>query len=185
MSSSSHWDIISDSWHCIEPPLRPNDMIIKQFDSLLGLDKPKTILLLGCTDELCFLQTEQVVALDKSQERINRWLKNSEDAVGICGDWFNMPEHVKMTFDCVLGDGSFNFLNGPNQWQKVIDNCNNVLNKPGKILIRVYEAPKEPLSMPEIKNLLYSGKIANFSCLKLYIWMYLSNKCTKGHKEIE
>lgn len=176
---SSHWSNY-DSWNYVAAPLRPCETIIDQYKSIIG--KSKSTLLLGCTQELCIL-SEKTTAVDYNQSRIDNWWPNTENKIAICGNWFNLCEILPENnnkFDFILGDGSFTFLNGPKEWEKVLNQCKRVLNQDGMVIIRVYETPSEQNLMKNIKNSVISGEIPSFDCLKLEIMYKLSCQGTKN-----
>ena len=167
----SHWDRYNN-WNYVEAPLKPAPVTVDLFYALM--DNPKSILMLGCTRELVSLNCDKIVAIDKSQSRIDKWFIKSNKVYGIKGNWLNLSNYVKgSTFDYIIGDGSFICL--PITEQKiVIAECKKVLNPGGKIIIRAYETPISETTLSSIKRDLTWGEIKNFSSLKLKLYFYVS-----------
>ena len=171
----SHWDRY-DNWNYVEAPLKPVPDTVKLFYALMN-NNPQSILMLGCTRELVSLNCDKIIAVDKSISRINSWFPKSSTVYGIEGNWLRLSNYIdnESKFDYVIGDGSFIFLSIPEQ-KRVIKECKKFLNPGGKIIIRGYETPENPISIGDIKEDIRLGKIQNFSCLKLKL-MFLLSRC--------
>ncbi len=145
---------IAAEWSLRAPPIRPGwetlDILAREMD---GTERSR-ILILGATPELVDFslrkRASRITLMDQSED----WVKameslGSEDWTGvekIIADWRTPREDLRNAFNTILGDGSFNMVSYPEEWETVLRNLAAYLVPGGRVIARNLTCPSTPFS---------------------------------------
>jgi SAM-dependent methyltransferase len=154
-----HWELHAGQWQKIGSPLRPSQEDIKLFTRAVVSANGQDGLLLGVTPELAFIGN--MTALDHNPAMIDKL------AVGktVIGEWLDMP-FMYAQFNFAIGDGSFNMLSYPMEYEQLFMQLKKVLKDGGRAIFRLFAAPEKPEPMKRVISAALSGEIKTFHAFK-------------------
>src|ERR1041384_2007606 len=80
-------------------------------------------------------------------------------------DWLNLP-FPRASFDAAIGDGSFNCLDFPHGYRRVLRELARAIRSGGRVVVRLYVTPAACESLAEIRTCTLAGRISNVDALK-------------------
>ena len=177
--TQDHQKIYHRAWSQLTPPLRPPEAAVAAVREQIR-DKRGRALLLGVTPELADV-TPQLVAVDRNFSMVaNVWPGNTPSRHAMVGDW-RRPTFKSATFAICIADGSLSFLTFPDETVALLHELTRILEKGGRMVIRLYLSPDVPETVPALREQALSGKIGNFHAFKIRLAMSLASKRPVPH----
>jgi len=137
----------SASWNKLAPPLRPTLQVAQQMRDLCTDGQT---LLLGVTPEFYPLFNE-LLAVDVNQHMIDTvWPGDTEYKKALQANWKNMTWSPGQ-FGNIISDGALGLLGKLDDMVNFINQCKLWLNPKGRLIQRVFERPKIPVTIEELK----------------------------------
>ncbi|HEV2365071.1 MAG TPA: methyltransferase domain-containing protein [Caulobacteraceae bacterium] len=159
----SHWEFC-DHWTRLGPPLRPDaDVTAAVARAVDGA--ARQVLQLGVTAELAEIG-ERLIAVDRSEAMLaQRWPGDTPRRRVVRGDWLSCP-FAPASFSAAIGDGSFNCLVWPDQYEKLLNELVTVLSPAGRIVVRAYLTPEPGESISAVLAAAAARRIGSFHAFK-------------------
>lgn len=172
MTAANHWDRSPRHWSRIEPPLRPDAEVTREFQRLAG-GAASRVLLLGVTAELANAFAA-VHAVDKSAQMIERvWPGNTASRQAVQGNWLELVP-PDSGFDAVVGDGSLSNLDYPGEVAEVLQRALGSLRPGGRFVCRLFERPDAPWTREDLLAAASGPARVNFHAFKWQVAMHLA-----------
>jgi SAM-dependent methyltransferase len=151
-------------WRQLEPPLRPHPDVCAAVRRLIAGHADRA-LLLGMTPEFAPLAA-QTVAVDWSDKALSViWAGNGPTQHALKGNWLRLP-CTAAVFSAAIGDGSFNCLEYPGDYECVFDELARAVRPGGRIVVRVYLTPDPCDLLPATRVRTMAGGVRNIHELK-------------------
>jgi SAM-dependent methyltransferase len=144
--------------------LRPHRDVCDQMRRLIAGHSGRT-LLLGVTPELAIV-SQRTIAVDRSGGSLaSIWPGNDAARTAVQGNWLDLP-FPRAAFAGAIGDGSFNCLDFPHGYRRVLRELARVIRPGGRICVRVYVTPESCESLSEVRAATLAGRVSNVDALK-------------------
>lgn len=139
--------------------------------------------MLGVTPELADVAS-QLVAVDRNFSMVaNVWPGNTPSRHAMVGDW-RRPTFKSATFAICIADGSLSFLAFPDEIVAVLYELTRILEKGGRIVIRLYLSPDVPETASVLREQALSGNVGNFHAFKIRLAMSLASQRPVPHVRV-
>ena len=144
-----HWDNYAHTWQHVKPPLRPSQQdlevmltAIKQQQTIVSPKKSQAVLL-GITPEIAEMQwpdNSELLAFERSagMKQVNWPGDISGKRHAYTGNWLELTVNTNQA-DIVIGDGSFNCVAFADEFEKVTQEIDRVLNENGVLIMRFFK----------------------------------------------
>lgn len=176
-----HWPHHARQWARIGPPLRPDrdDVAITRGELAAwtaSAGRAPRALILGVTPELAALPWPPGTALtgvDRALAMIDAvWPRDRvpPGARAVAGEWTALPL-ADRTVDLALGDGVLSNLAFPGGYAALAAELHRVLDRDGRVVVRVFAAPARPVALAEVAAALAAGAVASVHALKWQLAM--------------
>ena len=185
-----YWDSFASNFANLGPPLRPAQTEIRLMEEIIvewaavhGREKVDA-LLLGATPEIAAMRWPEkslLMGVDCSLPMARQvWPGN---IVGrrnmVCANWLAMPRKPS-SCDIVVGDGSINCLNYPQDFRMLGEIVSGLLRDHGLLILRCY-LQSRPRERPEaVYADALRGSISSFHAFKLRLLMALQPNAMQG-----
>jgi len=137
----------SASWNRLAPPLRPTTQVAQQMRDLCVTGET---LLLGVTPEFHPL-FDNLLAVDVNQHMIDTvWPGDTESKKAILADWKTMTWSPGQ-FGNIISDGALGLLGKLDNMVNFANKCKLWLKPNGRLIQRVFERPRIPVTIEELK----------------------------------
>lgn len=168
----SHWQKYHARWAQIQPPLRPDEDVVRALQ-VLTANPSGPVLLLGVTPELADA-FDQVHAIDKNPAMIEKiWPGDTSLKKAEQGDWLLKslpPDH----FDAVVGDGSLNNVACPGELEMLLRRARDCLAPGGTFACRLFERPDAPYAISDLRFTASRQAAINFHAFKWQLAMHIA-----------
>jgi SAM-dependent methyltransferase len=163
----------------LTPPLRPPAPAVAAVrEQIRG--RHGRALLLGVTPELADVAPE-LVAVDRNFSMVaNVWPGNTLSRHAVVGDW-RRPSFRSESFAMCIADGSLSFLAFPDEVAALFKELTRILEKGGRMVVRLYLSPDMHETLPALGEQALSGKIGNFHAFKIRLAMSLASQRPVPH----
>lgn len=171
-----HWHTLAQSYFALGAPLHPSAEDIAAVARFVaqvnaaGGGHGVQMLMWGATPALAEMQWpagSTMLAVDRSNGMLNLvWPGDiPQQRQALCADWLDLrvAEHA---YDVVIGDGSFNCLAYPNQYQQLAAVTHRALQPGGALISRFFVKPAQPETLDAVFCALMSGEIHSFHAFK-------------------
>lgn len=170
----SHWQKYHARWAQIQPPLRPDQDVVRALKTLTA-SPSGPVLLLGVTPELADA-FDHVHAIDKNPAMIeNVWPGDTDVKKAWQGDWLQAPLPSRH-FHAVLGDGSLNNVSYPGELKLLLQRARDCLVPHGTFACRLFERPATPYSIADLQQAASGNASINFHAFKWKMAMHIAEK---------
>jgi hypothetical protein len=170
---SSLWDQLAPTWKAtVMPPQCP---VLEEVSFVCShIPKSSKVVVLGVTPELTCL-FDEVVAVDSSSEMIRLvWEGNSKQKIALQADWLKI-ELENNFYNAVVGDGSLSVLGNDTDVSRLIARSIGWLRPEGKIVLRMYMRPEQPIKLQDITEAINLKTISMRTIRRLVGW-YLAER---------
>jgi hypothetical protein len=168
------WSGFHRRWSRLAPPLRPHPDVCFAVRKLIRSDDSR-VLLLGVTPEFSDLGC-RTVAVDGSTQSLSLiWPGNGPTRRAVRGNWLSLP-CAGRSFSAAVGDGSFNCLQYPLEYRKVLDELARVVRPGGPVAVRLYLTPDRAESIAAIRDRTMAGRVGGIHALK---WLLANALCAE------
>ncbi|MFT5720594.1 MAG: hypothetical protein ACI9W6_000894 [Motiliproteus sp.] len=180
------WNVVSDKWNLLGPPLRPVQEDISLITSGINKwldtsDHSYETLILGVTPEYYFHSwpgCSGIKATDNSKKMIaDVWPGAFEDAQ--CSSWLEMdwPENK---FSLALCDGGLQLLDYPLEQHFLVKKLSAIIKDDGLVILRLFARPSVTETLDSVFEKLDKGGVSNLNQLKIVLGMALQKDCKTG-----
>ena len=193
-----HWDRNHVNWQNIKPPLRPHPEDIEILKDAIDehfADGPCReryfAALFGVTPEIATMEWSRstyLVAFDNSVEMIEKvWPGNTDNRTVFYKNWLSIEmSNARGNYDFGLGDGCFNAISYPDEYEKLAATMASMITKGGLLALRMFCQPNKVETVADIVSdfisLAEKGQpksIGNFHILKWRLLMALQGENTR------
>lgn len=179
LSQDAAWRDFHRRWGALRPPLRPNHEVVSCIAGLVA-GRDQRLLLLGVTPELSVLG-QDLTSVDWSAEMIARvWPGDGPTRRVVQANWLHLPRFER-PFTAAIGDGSFNVLQGLEEYEMIFASLKGELAPGALIAVRCYLAPDVPEPAEQIVADVLAGR-TGFHALKWRLAMILVRE--HGHPSL-
>lgn len=178
---ATHWDTIAQSYFALGSPLMPcaedtaaMTHFIMQTNAAMG-KRGVNALMWGVTPAIANLQWptgSHLLAVDRSTEMLDQVWPGDIPAQRTSkrAEWLE-PKVTPQAYDVVIGDGSFNCLVYPNQYQQLAAITHRALQPDGTLIVRFFVKPTQPETVHTVFDALMSGQIGSIHAFKWRLFM--------------
>lgn len=172
MSTSTHWNAVSQHYNIGEPPLIPNQEVIDYFYQ--RVPRTANILMLGVTP-LIANAYDNVTAVDRELAMIESlWAGDSATRQAVNDNWLSvsLPNNQ---YSGVLGDGSINMLTNEQDVMALFERALNWLKPGGYFVCRFFTRPNMPVTLEQLQTQAIKPTM-NFSAFKRLLPAYIAEQ---------
>lgn len=158
------WSEFHKRWFKLQPPQRVTDEVAARFAAAVARHDDH-VLLLGVTPQLAGIG-RKLTAADRSENMIaSVWPGDDARRQVVKTDWRDMT-FAGRPFSAVIGDGSFNCLDYPNDYRTVLARLGNALSAGAQFAVRFFMTPAHCESLDALAQKTRSGDVESVHALK-------------------
>lgn len=173
-SGRNHLTRYFEVWKHLPPPLRPARTVVELVERHIE-DRDAPAFLMGVTPELSAVTTD-LTAMDYTPQMIRHiWPGDTAHRRALLGNWLD-TKLPNASFRYGVGDGSFNMLDYPGDFDALWCELTRILRRRGRILCRVYLTPDRPGTMAQLRKAVMKGEIAGFPAFKWRLEMIMARE---------
>jgi hypothetical protein len=177
------WAAFYRRWPSLEPPLRPHPDVCIVLGELIA-DHASRVLLLGVTPELADLAV-QTIAIDRSDSALGCiWPGRTAARRALKGDWRHLP-CAAGSLSAAIGDGSFNCLEYPSDYERVYSELATAVRPGGRIAVRIYVTPSACESIAAVRERTFAGRVGSIHALKWLLAMAICAERADSNVEVQ
>lgn len=158
------WSEFHKRWFKLQPPQRVTDEVAARFGAAVA-GHDRHVLLLGVTPQLAGIGAK-LTAVDRSENMIaSVWPGDDARRRAIHADWRGMT-FSGPPFTAVIGDGSFNCLEYPGEYEIVLGRIAAALAPGARFVLRVFMTPAPCESLDALVQKTRSGNVESMHALR-------------------
>lgn len=188
--SSRHWDRIAQSFHLWAPPLRPSPedvAVIRRAggEVFQAQDHSLQVVLWGVTPEIATLDWPvgtYLTAVDRSAGMIREVWPGDQPGIrrALRADWRETPRLLGVPADMLVGDGCFNTMDFPEEWDEYLEVAIRSVRAGGRLVVRFFVQAPRRQEPEEVVRDLQEGRVTGFHAFKILLVMAVQGDSDRG-----
>ena len=163
------WEVFHRHFPTLKPPLAVAPDVVRAIASAIE-GRTQRALLLGVTPALVPI-ADDTTALDWSEPMVARvWPGDTATRRAQRADWRAMP-FTGQVFTAVIGDGSFNCLDYPNDYLRVFSELERVAHPGAAFAVRFFVTPSPGEALGDVRAAAMAGQVGAIDALKWRLGM--------------